>query len=261
MVSDDGEVVVFRSSDPSLVQPINANGYRPPQLFAWRRATGTVEQVSVSQSGVKADRAVTEYSLSGDGRYVVFAGWATNLGPVCAGQTPCVFRKDLLTGAVISASPGHTSPNYGTPNVFSNLISTTTTGRFVVYHTSFGAATIALSDLELGTTSWIGPGFVTGDAPSASLNVTGYAGGSYGPMRQAVSDDGRYVSISGADSATAGARRDLFLVDTTSWSSRRITVAPGGGPANGSTFFAQITPDGATVLFTSNATNLTADGV
>jgi hypothetical protein len=259
MVSDDGDIVVFRSSDPSLVNPINANGYRPPQLFVWRRATGTVEQATVSASGVKADLGVTDYSLSGDGRYLFFSARARNLGPPCVGHTPCVFRKDLTTGAVISASPGIAPSNYGDINVFSNRISTTTTGRFAIYHTSIGAASIAFSDLELGTTRWIGPGFLMGDVPSTLLAVTGFTGGSYSPMRQTISDDGRYVLITGTSSSAAP--RDLFLVDTTSWSSRRITRAAGGGPSNGSVSYAQITPDGARVLFVSGATNLTGDGV
>ncbi|MEU7824819.1 fibronectin type III domain-containing protein [Catellatospora sp. NPDC049133] len=256
-VSDDGNVVVFRSNDPTLVAPVNANGYRPSQLFLWRRGSTTVEQLTVSAAGVKADRMVTEYSLSGDGRYVVFAGYATNLGPGCVGNAPCVFRKDLLTGAVITASPGLFNGTPGSPGVFANMPSISGNGRFALYRSS-ALADVVLSDLTTGTTKPLPRTSLTGDVPMSTLMVAGAE--SYHPTRQTVTDDGRHVLASGWDTST-NIRFDLYLIDTATRVSKRITRALDGGPANGSSTGVQITPDGSKVLFTSSATNLTADGV
>ena len=77
-----------------------------------------------------------------------------------------------------------------------------------------------------------------------------------------ISADGRYVAF--ASNATnlvlndTNNRRDVFVRDLINHSTKRISIATGGGAANGISYMPEITGDGRYVAFASNATNLVA---
>ena len=57
-------------------------------------------------SGAAANGDSSNPSISGDGRYVAFESYASNLGPADNGAIPDVFVRDLRSGRVFLASRG-----------------------------------------------------------------------------------------------------------------------------------------------------------
>jgi hypothetical protein len=76
-----------------------------------------------------------------------------------------------------------------------------------------------------------------------------------------ISDDGRFVvAVSSAQLGTTDTNGvdDVVVVDRAAGTSRRVSLATGGGQANGASGAPVISADGLTILFTSVATNLDA---
>jgi Tol biopolymer transport system component len=89
-----GRFVVFRSTDPTLVAG-DTNGQ--VDVFVRDLVAGTIERVSVSSSGGQGNGRSYRPSISGDGRYVVFASAAANLVSNDTNRRPDVFRHDRRT--------------------------------------------------------------------------------------------------------------------------------------------------------------------
>ena len=104
-----------------------------------------------------------------------------------------------------------------------------------------------------------------GDTELVSVALDGSAAGfadqsqTAGP---AVSADGRYVAfVSGATNLVTNDTNgfsDTFVRDRLNGTVERMSVATDGSPANGSSEFPAISPDGRFVAFTSVASNLVA---
>jgi Tol biopolymer transport system component len=100
-MSDDGRYVAFFSRSTGLIAGgTDTNGEN--DLFLWDRTTGDVTLVShAAGSAVTASDNVTQWaSLSGDGRWIAFASYASNL---IAGSTDTnagndAFLWDRTTG-------------------------------------------------------------------------------------------------------------------------------------------------------------------
>ncbi|RIK08766.1 MAG: hypothetical protein DCC49_08400 [Acidobacteria bacterium] len=105
-----------------------------------------------------------------------------------------------------------------------------------------GAAWAAVERVSEGT------GGIEGDAASGSPSI---------------SWDGRYVAFSSTSTNLIGGDTngvsDIFLHDRTAGTTSRISIATGGGEANGASSAPSISGDGRYVGFTSDADNLVAD--
>ena len=108
-ISADGRYVLFESlADDLDFEQDDISLYR--KLYFLDQDSGTIERVATAPGGVDADRLNPE--LSGDGRYVVFDSYATNLvaGDDTSGD---VFRFDREDGSMVRISealaggPGH----------------------------------------------------------------------------------------------------------------------------------------------------------
>jgi hypothetical protein len=100
-LSASGRFVVFRSTDPTLVAG-DTNGQI--DVFVRDLAAGTTERVSVSTSGEQGNGRSFRPSISGNGRFVVFASAATNLVPSDTNRRPDVFRHDRRTRTLTRVS-------------------------------------------------------------------------------------------------------------------------------------------------------------
>lgn len=100
-LSADGRYVAFAGSASNLV-PGDVNGVA--DVFVRDRTDGTTELVSVSTLGRKADDICTTPSLSADGRFVAFYGYATTLVPGDTNLRTDVFVRDLQNGTTVRAS-------------------------------------------------------------------------------------------------------------------------------------------------------------
>jgi Tol biopolymer transport system component len=116
-VSADGTRVAFVSA--ADLTGVATGGVA--QLYVRDLAAGTTTLASASAAGGAANGAVesdggltaTQFALSGDGRYAVFASTATNLALGDTDANLDVYRKDLATGAVdlVSVATGGAKAN------------------------------------------------------------------------------------------------------------------------------------------------------
>jgi Tol biopolymer transport system component len=139
-MSSDGQWVAFASSASNLV-PGDTNGFE--DVFVCNVATGALERVNVSSSGMQGNIYDTKYpTISGDGRLVAFPAASDNLVPGDTGQSD-IFVRDRWAGITerLSVPTGR-----GQSNGASNYPSISSDGRFVAF---FSAA----SNLAPGDTN------------------------------------------------------------------------------------------------------------
>lgn len=145
-MTPDGRYVVFESDQPDLV---NDDSNDASDVFLYDALSGDIERMSVSTSGAEGDRGSETASVSADGRYVVFASSATNLGEEAlpTGQR-ALYVRDRVLGTTERIPPISIDPaSYpvGIP-IFS------ADGRHVTYAWSqFGEERIYLFDRHDGT--------------------------------------------------------------------------------------------------------------
>jgi Tol biopolymer transport system component len=101
-VSRDGRFVAFQSAAMNLV-PGDVNG--KVDIFVKDLATGEVDLVSRSTTGMQADDNASWPSISADGRYVAFSSGADNLvaGVTSSSTGSHVFVRDRQQGTTIAA--------------------------------------------------------------------------------------------------------------------------------------------------------------
>ncbi len=106
-LSNDGRFVVFESS--ARLVPDDTDAFM--DIYLRDRVEGTTERMSVKSGGEAADAASFDPSISGDGRFVVFASLASLVPDAPAGTK--VYRRNRVTGSVellsAGASAGDTS--------------------------------------------------------------------------------------------------------------------------------------------------------
>ena len=189
-ISADGRYVVFASYASNLVSG-DTNGN--PDSFVHDRQTGETRRVSVASDGTEGNGDSFDPAISADGRYVVFASYASNLVSGDTNGYGDVFVHDQQTGEtrrVAVASDG-TEGNGG-----SSYSSISADGRYVAFHS-------LASNLVSGDTNGYGDVFVhdrqTGQTMRVSVASDGTEG-SYDSGTPSISADGRYVAFSSAAS-------------------------------------------------------------
>ena len=126
-ISDDGRYVTFYSRASNLVaNDTNTCVEFPPvgmceDVFVNDRVTGTTERVSVADSGTQGDRPARSPSISGDGRFVTFTSWATNLVPGDTNSMGDIFLKDRLAGTLRRVSLSDAGGQLDGPSYESSL--------------------------------------------------------------------------------------------------------------------------------------------
>ena len=94
--SADGQVVVYMSHADNLIEGDTNN---QPDVFLYDRNTNVTERISISSSGVQADRDSGKPDVSHDGRIVVFESQAHNLiDSINLGFSNNIFLHDRNTG-------------------------------------------------------------------------------------------------------------------------------------------------------------------
>ncbi|HEY1487643.1 MAG TPA: hypothetical protein VGF84_16165 [Micromonosporaceae bacterium] len=249
-LSADGRYVAFISNATNLVPGDTNNRI---DVFVRDLSTGSVVRASVSADGVQANGNSNQPRISGNGRYVTFSSFATNLVAGDHNKQPDVFVRDMVTGVMKMASVG---PGYARPNGDSAAPSISADGRYIAFISSAsnlvagdtnGTADIFLRDMTTAVTSRIS---VTTGALQAN-------GNSDGPS---ISADGRFIAFdSGATNLVPGDTNgvtDVFLRDRTAGTTKRISVGPYGVQADGEVTQPAISADGKYVAFVSEASNL-----
>jgi len=218
-VSADGRFVAFSSDADDLIL---GDTNRQRNVFVRDLLLGTNVLVSADTNGVAASGFSFEPAISGDGRYVAFSSYASNLVAGDANNAQDVFVRDLQMGTtrLVSASLDGIHP--GNSNSFSPVISAD--GRYVLFHSkasnlaagSFGSGieNLFLRDMQQGTNY-------------ALTTATS------GVSSAAMTPDGRFVVYAGILSGTT---TELYVWDTlaaariytNSVSQTAVSISPDG---------------------------------
>ena len=217
----------------------------------------TTLRVDLSTGGAQANLDCRKPVMSGDGRYVAFAGPASNLVPGDTNGAWDVFVRDRDAGTTerVSVDSGgmQGNDNSGTHGfsisgdgrrvAFASLASTLVPGD------TNGAMDVFVHDRISGTTERV-------SVDSGGLQANGSS------LYPAISADGRYVAFeSDASNLVAGdanMARDIFVHDRVSGATERVSIATGGAEAFDWSARAALSADGRYVAFASLASNLVA---
>jgi len=192
-LSADGRMVAFHSDADSLVTGDTNNA---KDIFVHDRVTHATTRVSVSSTGVQGNASSEVVSLSGDGRFVAFYSWASNLVGGDTNNVADVFVHDRQTGQTTRVS---VSSAGGQGNGNSTLSAISADGRLVAFESS-------ASNLVPGDTNNVRDIFLhdrqTGQTTRVSVNSTGGQSNCSGCVANrghsnypSLSADGRVVSF------------------------------------------------------------------
>ncbi len=250
-ISSDGRYVVFESQATNLVtdEPVFSQ-----HIYMHDRTTGITTRVSVNSAGVAGvGVAARSPSICGDGRYVAFSHDAANYVADDANGFDDIFVRDVVAGTTTLISRSST----GTPgNWFSGSPVISQNGRYVAFNSLASNLVpgdgdliqdVFLRDLHTGTTTKISQ-TSTGVRPDGDSQVS------------SITADGRLVAFSSiATNMTVGdtnGQRDVFIRDTVTNTTYRVSEDAYGGQSNGWSSEASLSGDGRYVAFGTSANNL-----
>ncbi len=256
-ISDDGRVVAFTSRASNLVTFDTRKAYRGPgiSVYAHNRQTGETSLVSVSSTGVPANRHAWLPDISPDGGFIAFTSHSDKLViPDRNRIKRDPFVHDLDTGETWFADVLANGEN---PWAGGSFAAMGANGLFVAYQSRAADLVpgdknntfdIFLYDRQLGQTSLV------------SVSSTGEQG-AYRSWYADVTPDGRYVVFDTLSSLTPDDRNrhsDVYLHDTVTKETTLISVASNGDLGNGDSTHAKISADGRIISFLSTASNFAA---
>ena len=245
-ISGDGRYVAFYSDASNLVDG-DTNAAR--DVFVHDRQTGETTRVSVSSSGAEANGDSFAPVLSGDGRFVAFSSFASNLVPGDSNGADDIFVRDRQTATTtrVSVAAGGGDPNYGS---FSPALSAD--GRYVAYASD-------ASNLVAGDTNSLRDIFVYDRQTGTTTRVSVDSAGGQADLESAtpvLNADGRYVAFSSfADNLILGDTNegsDIFVRDRLTGTTTRVSVYAGDIEAEGDALRPSISADGRYVAFDSD---------
>lgn len=248
-ISADGRYVLF-SSSAGLV-PGDTNEVEDTYVRDVRRHRTLL--VSVSSSGRQQNGFSSDAAISGDGRYIAFSSYASNLVPGDTNDTFDIFVRDMRTGRTSRVSVGDRGRQ---ADSFSFGPAISADGRYV------GFLSYA-TNLVPGDTNDTNDAFLhdrrTGRTTRVSVSSTGGQANGHSST-VALSANGRFVAFfSVADNlvpADTNDPADVFVRDRWTGTTTLVSVPAAGGVADGPSFGSAISADGRYVAFLSQAPNM-----
>ena len=254
-ISGDGRYVAFDSVASNLVPGDTNEITGGSDIFVHDQQIGQTTRVSVASDGTQGDYGSNGPAISADGSYVAFSSSATNL--VDGGDfTGDIYVHNTQTGqtSLVSAASDGTK---GNSNSFNPAISAD--GSIVVFFSN-------ASNLVPDDTNFLGDIFLHNRTTSLTTRVSVASDGTQGDENAGVftsiSTYGRYVAFTSLAtnlvSIDTNGKRDVFVHDTQTGQTTRVSVASDGTQADWSAgdWGFDISADGRYVTFDSQATNL-----
>jgi Tol biopolymer transport system component len=215
----------------------------------------------VSGLGAQATGASHYASLSADGSVAAFYSYAANLVLGDSNSQADVFVRDLgtITTTRVSVATGGAQATGG-PSYNPRLSGD---GRWVLFESDAtnlvltdtnSLRDVFLHDRQTGTTTRVSVG------PGGVQATGGPSGFGVGGSGLAISPDGSLVAFQSQATnlvlTDTNSARDIFVFDVNAQVTTRVSVATGGGQANGFSSSPALSADGRYVAFYSSATNL-----
>ncbi|MCL4261755.1 MAG: PD40 domain-containing protein [Anaerolineae bacterium] len=248
-VSADGRYIAFSSDANNLVGG-DTNGVR--DIFVHDRVTNTTQRVSIRTGGEQANSPSFSPAISDDGQIVAFYSLASNLVSNDTNGRADVFAHDRQTGQTSLMSVVIN----GTANGDSRDPDISGDGRYVVFSSTannlVGGDTNQVDDIFRWDRVGLLMERISVDSNEAEAND--YS------RHPAINGNGqRIVFTSDAGNLVAGDGNftaDIFLRDTSTGTTSRVSITDGGGEANGTSWLPDISGGGEHIVFVSYATNL-----
>jgi WD40-like Beta Propeller Repeat len=251
-ISGDGRYIAFQSLANNLVANDTNNAY---DIFIHDRTTGQTTRVSVNSSGQQGNFDSYKHiqSLSDDGRYITFWSSASNLVTGDTNAKLDVFVHDQVTGQTILASV-NTSGQQG--NLGSDLPSISGDGRYVAFASY--ANNLTTGDTNISRDIFVRD-LIAGVTRRVSVSSSGVQANNLS-YRSSISTNGRYVAFeSSASNLVTGdnnVKDDIFVHDTMTEQTTRVSVSSNGEEGDRQSWNASISGDGRYIAFESWAGNL-----
>ncbi|MGV3486424.1 MAG: SdrD B-like domain-containing protein, partial [Planctomycetaceae bacterium] len=255
--SDNGRFVAFTTTKSML--PVDTNSFS--DLYVMERSTGDLEMISVSTSGLVANGASYNPSISGDGRFVAFRSFASNFSSIDANNTFDVFVRDRLLGTttLISSKPPDPTAGELGGNSYSYSPTISRDGSVVTFWSNASNLVAGDSNAEFDL-------FLKNLQTGALQRINVDASGNQalgGPTHESLpSHDGRFVGYwSRAVNLVAGdtnGAADVFLLNRQTGVTERVSVTQSGVQGNASSDHFSMSDDARFFVFQSDATNFTS---
>ncbi len=224
-------------------------------------AASVISLVSKSTSGIQGNDHSDFPAISGNGRYVAFASWASNLAPGDTNGFSDIFIHDRWLGQTNRISMAHdgSQANGHSPGIHINNLSLSTDGRYLAFES-------AATNLVVGDTNNFPDVYVydqqTEDITLVSVDSNGAQATNDVGHTFDISGDGRFVTFDAKSPMVAGDTNgvsDVFVHDRQTGQTTRVSIATGGIQGNNHSSFPSISADGRYVAFQSKASNLTVN--
>jgi len=261
-ISSDGRYITFASDATNLLGPGgDTNGVT--DIFLHDRLTHVTTRVSLATGGAQADNNSMNPAISADGRFIAFASDATNLlgAGVDTNGFRDIFVHDRLSGITtrINLSSGGVPAdnNSQTPSISSD-------GRFVAFASDATNLLGAGFDIN-GFTDIFVRDRGTGLTTRVSVSSAAVAGNNTS-LSPSISSTGQFIAFASDASNLIGAgsdtniARDIFVHDSLTATTTRVSLVSGGAQANSASLDPAISANGWLVVFSSSATNLIGPG-
>lgn len=246
-LSKDGRYVVFSSSADNLVPNDTNNNY---DVFRKDILSGNTQLISVGNAGNQANSHSfnSDMSIAGDGNYIVFSSYATNLIGDDTNGSSDVFLRDIALGMTTRLS----ETSVGTEgNNQSSGPKISCDGLSVYFYSN--ASNLTSEDANGST-----PDIFLKDIKQGDIsNIT--SGSNGGSNLGQISCNGDVVFYSGATNLVPGDTNnvyDVFLYKKSDSTTERISIGSGGAQGNDESFLPSVSDDGRYISFASAATNL-----
>ncbi len=250
-ISADGRYIVFNSKASNLVN--NDSNGTLSDVFVRDTQTNQTTLVSIGSSGNRGNKDTYASGISSDGRYIVFNSYADNFFANDFNNQSDVFVRDTQTSQTTLISVSYDSERVlggsGEAKISGN-------GRYVAFSS-------AGNNLVAGDTNNKIDVFVrdtqTNQTKLVSVGINGIQanGDSYSAD---ISDDGRYIvfrsKVSNLVVGDTNSLDDIFVRDTQTNQTTRVSVNYNGLQGNSFSTEASISGDGGYIAFESGSSNL-----
>jgi len=251
-LSGDGRFVAFHSVSSNL-SPADSGGFT--SIFVRDLRMGTTEMITLDATGFEANGSSFAPRFSRNGRFVAYRSDATNLvdSSVTFEKNIYLYDRSLRETVIVSANAAGESGND-----VSFLGDISDDGRFIVYYTY-------ARNLIPDNTAYFSDVLLFDRDTGSNVLISKTPGGDFAngySLYPKISGDGRYVVYaSDADNLVADDTNgviDIFLYDTSTGNTSRISVNSEGEEANDHCALVDISEDGQIVAFECRASNLVA---
>lgn len=248
-ISDDGQTLVFESASNNLVAN-DENELR--DIFWYDRATDTVSRImgETESNGISFGAR-----LSADGQWVVFTSSASNLVPNDTNGVDDVFVWERATEAITRVSV-YNNGTEGTLGSGGGVLSAD--GRYVVFNTG---SVLIPSDVNTKSDVYrydrtTGVVELVSRRANGTLSNADVLGAAVSANGQLITFMSRSNTLVSGDSNT---KVDVFRKDMETGNLERWSLTTDGTQSNGHSRWPDISADGRTITFESEATNLSGD--